>query len=243
VNVPSIAVLVTGDPVAQTRATRGGFLELIRAAAPAFAGLRWEAHDARVLDVLPDLTDALAVIVTGSPASVTEGQPWMERAAACLAQLVRDEVPVLGICFGHQLMGHALGGRVAPNPRGREMGSVEFSSLADDPVVGGPGSWIVNSTHVDSVVELPPGARVIGSTELEPYAAIQFGPVAWGVQFHPEFDAAVLRQYVEARRPALLNERFDVERVERGLQDAPAAIAMIERFLHVARAGRLQRAS
>jgi len=243
VNVPTIAVLVTGDPIAQTRASRGDFLELIRATAPAFASARWQAHDARVLDVLPDLTDALAVIVTGSPLSVTEAEPWMERAAAALVRLVRAEVPLLGICFGHQLLGHALGGRVARNPRGREMGSVSFEVLEADPVVGGPGAWLVNSTHVDSVVELPSGARVIGATELEPYAAVRFGPLAWGVQFHPELDAAVMRQYIEVRRPGLLAESFDVESAERSVREAPEAAAVIERFLRVASENRLQRAS
>jgi GMP synthase (glutamine-hydrolysing) len=243
VNVPTIAVLVTGDPIAQTRASRGSFLELIRAAAPAFASARWQAHDARVLDVLPDLTDALAVIVTGSPLSVTDAEPWMERAAAVLVRLVRAEVPLLGICFGHQLLGHALGGRVARNPRGREMGSVSFEVVEADPVVGGPGTWLVNSTHVDSVVELPAGARLVGATELEPYAAVRFGPLAWGVQFHPEIDAAIMRQYIEARRPGLLAEGFDVDRAERGLGEAPEAAAVIDRFLRVASESRLQRAS
>jgi GMP synthase (glutamine-hydrolysing) len=243
VDAPSIAVLVTGDPIAQTRATRGDFLELIRAATPAFAAVPWQAHDARVLDVLPDLTDALAVIVTGSPLSVTDAEPWMGRAATALVQWVRAEVPLLGICFGHQLLGHALGGRVARNPLGREMGSVEFVVSEADPVVGGPGSWLVNSTHVDSVVELPPGARVIGSTQLEPAAAVRFGPLAWGVQFHPELDAAVMRQYIEARRPALLAENFDVAATERSVREAPAAAAIIERFLQVASESRLRRAS
>jgi GMP synthase (glutamine-hydrolysing) len=243
VDAPPIAVLVTGDPIAQTRATRGDFLELIRAAAPAFAAVPWRAYDARVLDVLPDLTDALAVIITGSPLSVTDAAPWMGRAAAALLQLVRAEVPLLGICFGHQLLGHALGGRVARNPRGREMGSVNFTVSEVDPVLGGLGSWLVNSTHVDSVVELPPDARVIGATLLEPAAAVRFGPLAWGVQFHPELDAEVMRQYIEARRPGLLAENFDVDAAERSVQEAPAALAIIDRFLRVASESRLRRAS
>ena len=234
VSPPPIVVLVTGDPIAETLATRGGFLELIRAAAPAFADSPWVAHDVRVLHVLPDLTDALGVIITGSPLSVTSKLPWMEQTAARLAELVRRELPVLGICFGHQLLGHALGGRVAPNPRGREMGSVAFTSWVADPVVGEAGTWPVNTTHLDSVVELPPGARVLGETALEPHGAVRFGPRAWGVQHHPEIDAAVLRQYIAARRPALLAEGLDPIAIERDVQDAPRAAAVIERFLRLA---------
>jgi len=234
VSLPPIVVLVTGDPIAETLATRGGFLELIRAAAPAFADAPWVAYDVRVLNVLPDLTDALGVIITGSPLSVTARLPWMEQTAARLAELVRAEVPVLGICFGHQLLGHALGGRVAANPRGREMGSVPFTSWVADPVVGDTGTWPVNTTHLDSVVELPPGARVLGSTALEPHAAVRFGPRAWGVQHHPEIDAAVLRQYIAARRPALLAEGLDTAAIEGNVQEAPRAAAVLERFLRLA---------
>ena len=235
VSARAIVVLVAGDPVPETRLRRGGFLDLIQGSAPGFLGEPWLAHDLRELDVLPDLTDALSVIVTGSPASVTEGLPWMERAAACLRQLVSADVPVLGICFGHQLLGHALGGRVSANPRGREMGTVELTISHRDPVMGEPGVLQVNSTHVDSVVELPPGARVLGATALDPFAAVRFGPSAWGVQFHPEVDAEVMRHYFAARRSALVTERFDVEALERGVRDAPGGAAMIERFLQIAR--------
>ena len=134
VSARAIVVLVAGDPVPETRLRRGGFLDLIQGSAPGFLAEPWLAHDLRELDVLPDLTDALSVIVTGSPASVTEGLPWMERAAECLRRLVLAEVPVLGICFGHQLLGHALGGRVSANPRGREMGTVGVRLLASDPL-------------------------------------------------------------------------------------------------------------
>ncbi len=210
--------------------------------APGFAGAPWQAHDARALDVLPDLTDALAVIITGSALSLTEPQPWMRRASERLAALVRRETPTLGICFGHQLLGHALGGRVALNPRGREMGTVRYEALLPDPVLGPAGSWPVNATHLDSVVELPPGATVLGTTALEPHAAVRFGPAAWGVQFHPEIDGAVMREFIAARRPALVGEGVDVAQLEQGVRDAPDAAALIERFLHVAGQLRLRRA-
>lgn len=237
-----IVVLVTGDPVTATRDRLGGFLELIRAVTPGFERAAWQAYDSRALDVLPDLTDALAVIITGSPLSLTEPQPWMARAAERLAELVRRETPLLGICFGHQLLGHALGGRVALNPLGREMGTVPYTARIHDPVLGPPGSWLVNSTHLDSVVELPPGAVVLGTTALEPHAAVRFGPAAWGVQFHPEIDGTVMREYIAARRPALVQERLDLASLESGVSDAPAAAALVERFLHVAQELRLRRA-
>jgi GMP synthase (glutamine-hydrolysing) len=236
VTAAAIVVLVTGDPVPRARARRGGFAELIRQAAPAFGTRPWLAHDVRELATLPDLFAAEAVIITGSALSVTDPLPWKEPVSAALRELVHAEVPVLGICFGHQLLGHALGGRVGSNPRGREMGTVPLSVLVDDEVLGKRGSLLVNSTHVDSVVELPPGAAVLAETPQEPNAALRFGPSAWGVQFHPELDAEVMRDYFEARQATLLAEGFDLQSAERSLRDAPEAALIIERFLRLAHA-------
>jgi GMP synthase (glutamine-hydrolysing) len=236
VTTGAIVVLVTGDPVPEARARRGGFAELIRQAAPAFGTRPWTTHDVRQQGALPTLLGAAAVIITGSALSVTEALPWKESVSAALRELVSAEVPVLGICFGHQLLGHALGGRVDVNPHGREMGSVPLSILEDDEVVGQCGSIIANSTHLDAVVELPPGARVLARTRQDPNAALRFGPRAWGVQFHPEIDAEVMRHYFVARRANLLAEGFDIEASERSLRDAPEAALVIDRFLRVAHA-------
>ena len=229
-------MLVTGEPVPQARARRGAFADLIRQAAPTFGTLRWESHDVRSRTVLPDLTEAVAVIVTGSALSVTEALPWKDEVSACLRQLVHAEVPLLGICFGHQLLGHALGGRVDVNPNGREMGTVALERVEDDAVCGARGSVQVNTTHVDSVVTLPPGARVLGRTRQEPHAAVRFGPTAWGVQYHPELDAEVMRCYFDARRAVLSAEGMDVAAAERAVRDAPEGALVIQRFLALAAA-------
>jgi GMP synthase (glutamine-hydrolysing) len=233
-----IVVLVAGDPVPTVRAVRGGFFDLIRAAAPGFAAVPWLAYDLRERDVLPALTDALAVIVTGSASSVTEGLPWMQRAAEQLRELVALQLPLLGICFGHQLLGHALGGSVRTNPLGREIGSVNLTLASSDPVFGEAGAVCVNSTHVDALLELPPGARVLGSTALDRYAAVRFAESAWGVQFHPEIDAEIMRHYLDVRRPALVDEGRDVDALLRAARDTPAGAAIIQRFLGVAQAQR-----
>jgi GMP synthase (glutamine-hydrolysing) len=225
-----IVVLVTGEPVPRVLEQRGGYPSLIRACAPSVSA-PWLSFDVRRLDVLPELTNSLGVIVTGSASSVVDMEPWMMRTAECLRELVRAEVPLLGICFGHQLLGHALGGRVARNPRGREMGTVELSLSRSDPVIGEAGSWHVNSTHLDTVVELPRQSELLGATRLEPNAAVRFGAAAWGVQFHPEIDARIMFEYFAARRALLEAEGFDLAGAERNLGDAPFGAGVIPRFL------------
>ena len=100
---------------------------------------------------------------------------------------------------------------------------------------------LVNTTHVDSVVQLPPGAERLGRTALEPNAAVRFGPSAWGVQYHPEVDAEVMRHYVRARRDLLEREAFDAVELERAARETPEAAGVIARFLQWVTARELAR--
>lgn len=227
-----LLILVTGDPVPRTQERVGGFAGLVR------AGLEgaWQGGfvevDARGAEALPDPAAFAGVIVTGSASSVTERAPWILRTEQYLAEAVEQRHPVLGICFGHQLLGQALGGLVERNPRGREMGTVELSVLADDPLLAmGELPALVHATHVDSVTVLPSGARLLATTALEPHAAVRFGERAWGVQFHPEFDEQVMTEYLETRSPILLEEGRDPRAMLAAVRGAPAGALVLRRFV------------
>lgn len=227
-----LCILVTGDPVPKTRERVGGFASLVR------EGLRdaWDHGfvevDAREVDALPPPSRFSGLIVTGSASSVTERAPWMLRVEEYLAGAVRDEQPVLGICFGHQLLGQALGGLVERNPRGREMGTVALSIVDDDPLLDRSiEPALAHATHVDSVTRLPPGARLLATTALEPHAALRFGERAWGVQFHPEFDEQVIREYVESRAEVLAQEGRDAQAMLAGISAAEAGRLVLRRFV------------
>src|SRR5450432_2944748 len=161
----SILVLRAGDAVPQVAEVHGEFLAWItRAAGDAWTG-KWVEHDLRSDDSFPDCESVAAIVITGSISSVTERAPWMLRAEAYIRDVIRAETPLLGICFGHQLMAQALGGDVKRNPRGREIGTVEVTRYLDDPLFDGlPHELHVNSSHVDTVVSLPPGATVIAAS-------------------------------------------------------------------------------
>jgi GMP synthase (glutamine-hydrolysing) len=142
---------------------------------------------------------------------------------------VQAGVPTLGICFGHQLLGQALGGLVEENPRGREIGSVPLETLEANPLLGGVTQpFVANMSHRDSVTRLPAGAQVLARTALEPHAVVRYAPRAWGVQFHPEFDGEVMRGYIEARRTVLGAEGIDPDGLD--ARDAPDARAVLQTF-------------
>jgi GMP synthase (glutamine-hydrolysing) len=229
---PHILILRAGDAVPEVAALHGEYSAWIERAVATAWPFAWLEHDLRWPEPLPDPSLYAAVVITGSPSSVTEDAPWMRRAQEYIRVLVAAQMPVLGICFGHQLVAQALGGDVRPNPRGREMGTVELSVFEDDPLFHGlPSKVDVNATHVDSVALLPPGARVLASTALEPHAVIAFAENVRGVQFHPEIAGEVMRGYVEARRDRLVEESVDPEPILRGATDTPFGEELLRNFV------------
>ncbi len=224
-----LGILITGEPVPGALAARGSFPDMIRGVVgDAWSGA-WEEIDGRA--ELPDAARFSGLIVTGSSANVPTREPWILELERYLARAVSARVPVFGICFGHQLLGQALGGLVTKNPKGREIGTVAVELLGRDALLTGVrGPLDANMTHVDSVVKLPPGAEVLARTALDDHAMIRFSETAWGVQFHPEMDAEIVGHYVAARRAALLEEGLDAAAIAAALADTPASAAILRRF-------------
>jgi GMP synthase (glutamine-hydrolysing) len=226
-----LCVVVTGDPIESVRERGSDWRQLIREAVGNGWQGPWSSVDAREEPEFPDLVSVSALVVTGSASSVTERAPWMLRTEAYLRQAVTGNVPVFGICFGHQMLAQALGGRVERNPLGREIGTVALRRIEPDPLLTGEAEpYWVNMTHVDTVTLLPSGARVLAQTELDRHAAVRFGEAVWGVQFHPEIDGGVLREYVSARRSPLLSEGLNPEAILGAARDTPAGAGVLRRF-------------
>jgi GMP synthase (glutamine-hydrolysing) len=205
-----LVVLVTGTTIAEIARRRGGFARWIREGTGAAWPGEWAFHDVRTAGPLPGPRDADAFVITGSSSSVTERAPWMLRAEALVRAIVAAGTPLFGICFGHQLIAQALGGEVTKNPRGREIGTVRVRRIADDPLFARlPRTFDVNATHVDAVTRLPRDAEILARTELDAVSSFRIGGRTRAVQFHPEFDADVMRGYLRARTPLLAGEGRD----------------------------------
>jgi GMP synthase-like glutamine amidotransferase len=146
---------------------------------------------------LPDPTAFDVVIVLGSVSSVTErgDKTWIGDEVATVRKAVDADVPVLGICFGGQVLAAALGGEVRRAPT-MELGWVEVDS--DRPELVAPGPWV--AWHQD-VFTVPPGADEIARNACGPQA-FAYGRHL-GVQFHPEVDAAIMDEWIPRGREYL----------------------------------------
>lgn len=174
------------------------------------------------------------VVITGSPAMVSDREPWSEQAADWVKGAVQANIPTFGVCYGHQLLAHALGGKVGYHPKGRETGTHNvtlFESAQTDPLFRHlPQQFAAQLTHKQSVLELPPGAVLLGATDFEPHQAFRVGENAWGVQFHPEFSDDVMRSYLRVQQPELEKEGLETQSLLNLVKPAPHATQLLELF-------------
>lgn len=185
-------------------------------------------------DPLPPHEAVSGVVVTGSGAMVTDGDEWIETCAAWLHEAVLRHLPLLGICFGHQLLAYALGGKVDYNPAGVEVGSVEITlqqAAQSDPLLGNlPDRFTAQLSHRQSVLSLPEGAKRLAHSPMEANQAFAVGSCAWGIQFHPEFDAAIISHYIESHRSELQQQGRDANSLLEGRRPSPESAALLARF-------------
>jgi GMP synthase (glutamine-hydrolysing) len=235
-----LCILKMGTAIAGVPREWGDFEHWIARVAGLADGA-WFCREVSAGEALPTFDEVGGVIITGSPAMVTDLHHWSELSAAWLRTAVERALPILGICYGHQLLAHALGGRVDYHPKGREIGTKPMlgtDAAQHDPLFQIlPARYPAHTTHSQSVVELPTGAEVLAANDFEPHHGIRFAPNAWGVQYHPEFTVPVMSKYLELRSEALRKEGLDPEGLQAEVSLTQEASALLPRF--VALAGRL----
>lgn len=186
---------------------------------------------------LPEISPPRAVVITGSHSMVTDQEPWSEAAAEWVRRAVDAGWPVLGICYGHQLLAHACGGVVGP---GVEMGCAAATltpAHEDDRLLGGlPARLATMNGHQQSVLALPPGATLLATTARDPHHAYRVGACAWGVQWHPELTVEILEEYIRNHREELEVEGIDLDEMRAALAPTPDARTVLPRFVSAARA-------
>lgn len=239
---PRVCLYVVGEPPPEVAGPHGdfpGWFHRIAGDAP----IELEAVDGRAARLPRPLADYAGFVITGSPASLTTPEPWMEGAVELIRHAYSERVPLLGVCFGHQLIGAAFGGSVIANPAGWEMSSYELEVHHADPLFDGlPDRFTANFSHRDIIdpATLSPlnGVTVLASNEAAAVQVVAAGPSVRGVQFHPEMTGAIVSAYIEARAQALAEDaeaRGDAEahpapRLARAV-DSPAGEQVFRNFL------------
>lgn len=199
-------------------------------------------HGAR----LPAAKECAGVVITGSHAMVTDELPWSVAVERWISGLLDAEVPIFGICYGHQLLAKAAGGQVDFHPKGQEIGTVPIDtrpSAADDRLFRAlPASFLAHTTHSQSVLRLPDRAVHLAGNGFEPNHAFRLGSSAWGVQFHPEYDGEVMRAYIDEQSGRLTERGVRVDELRGGVEETPEALETIRgfaRYVDEQEAGRL----
>ena len=148
------------------------------------------------------LTGFDGLLVGGSPASVNDGNHWIERLSDLIRRAYAAGVPMVGVCFGHQAIAQALGGAVGPNPGPFVLGTTETTLTARAPwMPADAGRITLASAHGEQVTVLPPGAEVLGESAGCKVAAYRIGTQVFATQHHPEMTPQFLAALVEEFAP------------------------------------------
>jgi GMP synthase (glutamine-hydrolysing) len=173
--------------------------------------------------------DALVVLGGSMGADDEATHPWLAPVKQLARDAVAQELPTLGICLGHQLVAAALGGTVARNPRGQQVGLFQVGWLPEaeqDALVSGMGPVRGVQWNDDVVTRLPDDAVALARTDTGELQVARFGPLAWGVQLHPEVDEPVVRSWAAGERDDHLERGVDQGAL---LRDIGAASDELER--------------
>lgn len=235
-----VLILHTGDPDESLRASHGGYGEQLRVA----AGLAPE--QSQIVAVFRGERPLAppqyrAALITGSPAMVTDHEAWSEDTAQWLRDAADAGLPMFGVCYGHQLLAYALGGEVGDNPNGREVGTQAITltpaGRKDALLQGLPDTFPAQTVHLQTVLSLPAGARVLARSDKDAHQMVAWGPACYSTQFHPEFGADFISDMVALYAEPYAREHIDAAALRQAVRPTPESGSLVRRFLRACAAG------
>jgi len=222
-----VGLLECDDVVGRFAEVRGGYREMFGALLPAFDFRYYEAHRGQ----LPSSAlECDAWMCTGSKYSVYDGTRWIGDLAAFIRSLDR---PYVGICFGHQMLAHAMGGEVAKAKQGWGVGVLGVEVLRREPWMDPPmKNFSIQHMHQDQVQRLPEKSTLLGRSPHCEVGMFRVGESMLGIEGHPEFTVDYGAALIKARRQQI-GEQGAQKALDslRGKSDGPTVGRWIERFL------------
>ncbi|MEM9386564.1 MAG: GMP synthase [Pseudomonadota bacterium] len=213
--------------ILRTDTVRPGFVERFgqypqmfrRLLGDADEGLEFRDYDVQEGEFPADLDEVDAYLITGSKFSAYEGLPWIVELIDCVRTLHAARKKLIGICFGHQVVAIALGGRVEKSERGWGVG-VHAATFHETPAWhdGADPVFRILVSHQDQVVELGERMRVLAGSDFCPIAVTQVDEHILTFQGHPEFETGYSRELIELR-----GEAVGVQTYRRGLESLATA--------------------
>jgi GMP synthase (glutamine-hydrolysing) len=185
-------------------------------------------------NAFPPIESMSGLVISGSHAMVTDHLAWSEHSAEWVRKVIAHDIPILGICYGHQLLAYALGGEVGDHPSGGEFGTTKISvtHAGESDILFNAiyPSFHAHVSHTQSVMSLPPGAKLLAKSATEKVEAFICGERVWGLQFHPEFNAEVIRQYITEYWQYLESFHQDPNSLMHQVQDTPQSTQILSQF-------------
>jgi GMP synthase-like glutamine amidotransferase len=197
----NVAILVTGRPPEPLASEHGDYVAMFeKLLHPRFGSCAYQVEDGE-LPAAPG--DHEAYLITGSPAGVYEDRPWIEPLKAFLRS-ARGQARLVGICFGHQIMAEAFGGRVEKSERGWGVGLQTYEIIEREAWMDPVRQITVPVSHQDQIVVQPPATQILAASAFSPFGMLAYDDQpAISMQFHPEFEPDYTRALIERRRAIL----------------------------------------
>jgi GMP synthase-like glutamine amidotransferase len=183
-----------------------------------------------------------AVLLSGSRADAWSDDPWVVELRRQVAALLAQRKKIIGVCFGHQLLGVVLGAKVGRAPQGWGAGRMAYRVASPWQAPLGTGAngaaaddLALLASHQDQVLELPAGARLFATSDFCPVAGFAVGDHVFSIQPHPEMDEIILGKLLDKRRAVLGEDRYaagkqSLEHPHDGVAVARMMVAFVEGF-------------
>ena len=227
-----IGIIETGRPPEALAQPHGSYPEMFeKLLGGTGEPLAYRAFAAIDGEIPLDPKECDAWLITGSRHGVYEELPWMLALEAFIRRAFADKVPVVGICFGHQILAKALGGKVVKSDKGWGLGHHQYQvTRKPEWMIDAPDNFAIASVHQDQVVEVPKSGTVIASSEFCENAAIAYDDIALSFQGHPEFTETYQRDLYEVRLKPIVAAPI-IDRAKESLDARDADSGMVAHWI------------